>query len=238
MTLVGREKALGVVEEVLAAGSGCVVVEGPSGIGKSRLLDEAVRRGRARGFAVAYGRATELDRVAPLSTLSRALGTVGTLNAAGGGGSGDGGFTASGDGLAAGGGAFSAGGGGFNAGGGGFAAIERLGEVIDRFTRSRPLMIVLDDVQWADELTCLALRQLVPGPAGSPVVWLLARRPLPEQEAVERMIAEGARRLPLPPLSPDEAAELCERVLGARPGASVLELARAGVATRSSWWRC
>ncbi|MFI9839595.1 ATP-binding protein [Nonomuraea sp. NPDC051941] len=193
--LVGRTDALGVVGGVLAAGSGCVVVEGPAGIGKSRLLEEAAARARVRGTAVVLGRATELDRVAPLSTLLRPL-------------------TSDGGPL----------GPGF--GGDGFRVIERVGEVVERFTRTRPLAIVLDDVQWADELTCLALRQLVPGLAGSPVVWLLGRRPLPRQEAVDRLIEEGARRVPLPPLGPEEAAELGARLLGAAPGPSVLELVR------------
>ncbi|MGV9378598.1 ATP-binding protein [Nonomuraea sp. NPDC003707] len=193
--LVGRTDALGVVGGVLAAGSGCVVVEGPAGIGKSRLLEEAAARARVRGTAVVLGRATELDRVAPLSTLLRPL-------ASGGGPLGPG------------------------FGGDGFRVIERVGEVVERFTRSRPLAIVLDDVQWADELSFLALRQLVPGLAGSPVVWLLGRRPLPQQEAVDRLIEEGARRLPLPPLGPEEAAELSARLLGSAPGPSVLELVR------------
>ncbi|MFI7226632.1 ATP-binding protein [Nonomuraea angiospora] len=192
---VGRTDALEIVGGVLAAGSGCVVVEGPAGIGKSRLLEEAAGRARARGTAVALGRATELDRVAPLSTLLRPLAS-------------DGGPLGTGF------------------GGGGFRSIERVGEAVERFTRSRPLAIVLDDVQWADELTCLALRQLVPGLAGSPVVWLLGRRPLPRQEAVDRLIEEGARRVVLPPLGPEEAAELGARLLGAPPGPSVLELVR------------
>ncbi|MEV6031001.1 AAA family ATPase [Nonomuraea sp. NPDC052116] len=199
---VGRTDALGIVGRVLAAGSGCVVVEGPAGIGKSRLLEEAAARARVRGTAVVLGRATELDRVAPLSTLLRPLASDGGPLTAGGGPL-DTGF-----------------------GGDGFRVIERVGEAVERFTRSRPLAIVLDDVQWADELTCLALRQLVPGLAGSPVVWLLGRRPLPQQEAVDRLIEEGARRVPLPPLGPEEAAELSARLLGAAPGPSVLELVR------------
>ncbi|MBB5780917.1 helix-turn-helix transcriptional regulator [Nonomuraea jabiensis] len=208
--LVGRADAFGVVGGVLAAGSGCVVVEGPAGIGKSRLLEEAAARARARGTAVVLGRATELDRVAPLSTLLRALTSGdGPLGA----GFGDAGFGDAGLGDA-------------GLGGGGFRVIERVGEAVERFTRSRPLAIVLDDVQWADELTCLALRQLVPGLAGSPVVWLLGRRPLPEQEAIDRLIEEGARRVPLSPLGPEEAAELGARLLGAAPGPSVLELVR------------
>ncbi|MEV0236708.1 AAA family ATPase [Nonomuraea sp. NPDC050786] len=248
MTLVGRTDALRVVEEVLEAAAGCVVVEGPAGIGKSRLLEEAAGRARARGTAVAWGRATELDRVAPLSTLLRPL--TAPLGHAGGGESpvqGDlpqvqpvGGGQPVGDGdepreLPGGGPPVGDGdrlrvlpGGGGRPMGDGLLMIERIGEAIERFTRSRALAIVLDDVQWADELTCLALRQLVSGLAGSPVVWLLGRRPLPEQEAVERLIAEGALRVALPPLTPEEAAELCGRLLGADPGPSVLELARAG----------
>ncbi|MFI7640065.1 AAA family ATPase [Nonomuraea sp. NPDC049400] len=225
MTLVGRTDALGALDEVLLAGSGCVVVEGPAGIGKSRLLEEAAGRARARGTAVARGRATELDRVAPLSTLLRPLtvpleypGTPAPSRPSPGR---DGGSTAAGFGVVL-------GGGGGRPVGDGFRMIERIGEAIERFTRSRALAIVLDDVQWADELTCLALRQLVSGLAGSPVVWLLGRRPLPEQEAVDRLIAEGASRLSLPPLTPGEAAELSGRLLGASPGPSVLELARAG----------
>ncbi|MET7338440.1 AAA family ATPase [Nonomuraea sp. NPDC005650] len=214
--LVGRRDALGVVGGVLAAGSGCVVVEGPAGIGKSRLLEESAGPARARGTAVALGRATELDRVAPLSTLLRPL-------ASGSGppgmelGDGFRSINRGGDGL-----------GSTERDGDGFRAIERVGEAVERYTRTRPLAIVLDDVQWADELTCLALRQLVPGLAGSPVVWLLGRRPLPEQEAVDRLIEEGARRVPLPPLGPEEAAELSARLLGAAPGPSVLELVRGG----------
>ncbi|WP_188193405.1 AAA family ATPase [Nonomuraea sp. SYSU D8015] len=235
MTLVGREGALEVVGRVLTAGSGCVVVEGPAGIGKSRLLEEAAGRGRSMGATVAFGRATELDRVAPLSTLLRPLTAVpwhspGSPPTGSGfppTGSGsppaqvashptEGGFLPTEDGPLQGG------------GGDGFLLIERLGEAIERFSRDRRLVIVLDDVQWADELTCLALRRLVPGSAASPVVWLLSRRLLPEQEAVERLIAEGAAvRLPLPPLTPEEAAELSRRLLRAEPGPAVLELARA-----------
>jgi type II secretory ATPase GspE/PulE/Tfp pilus assembly ATPase PilB-like protein len=59
VTLVGRQDALRAVDDVLGAASGCLVVEGPAGIGKSRLLEEAVKRGRSMGATVAgdFGRA-------------------------------------------------------------------------------------------------------------------------------------------------------------------------------------
>ncbi|PZG19481.1 ATP-binding protein [Nonomuraea aridisoli] len=205
MDLVGRRDALNAVAEVLAAGSGALVAEGPAGIGKSRLLEEAAGLARARGMTVAYGRATELDRVAPLSTLLRALARLDA------GGRDDGPVSVRGGG-----------------GADGFAAVERAGAVIGRAALTRPVAVVLDDAQWADELTCLALRHLVPELAGSPVVWLLGQRPFPARAAMDALVSGGARRVTLPPLDPGEAAQFCALLLGAEPGPSVLELARAG----------
>lgn len=63
--LLERDAELGAIEAALrdaAAGSGrLVVVEGPAGIGKSRLLDEAVERARGE-VAVLRARAMELER--------------------------------------------------------------------------------------------------------------------------------------------------------------------------------
>ncbi|GLW11155.1 hypothetical protein Misp01_62830 [Microtetraspora sp. NBRC 13810] len=56
-----------------ADGGGCLVLEGPAGIGKSRLLDTTAREATALGLTVATARATELDRVAPLTPLTTAL---------------------------------------------------------------------------------------------------------------------------------------------------------------------
>ncbi|WP_433058025.1 BTAD domain-containing putative transcriptional regulator [Dactylosporangium sp. CS-033363] len=53
--LVGRDRELAVVDEVLAARGRVVVVEGVAGIGKSALLDEVARRAAAQGFAVGRG---------------------------------------------------------------------------------------------------------------------------------------------------------------------------------------
>src|SRR5690606_20818967 len=43
VTFVGRREPLALIRRTLAAGAGCVLVEGPAGIGKSRLLTEAAR---------------------------------------------------------------------------------------------------------------------------------------------------------------------------------------------------
>lgn len=63
--LVGREDQLAALDEVLAGARGgrgrVVLVAGEPGIGKTRLAEEAARRGAAAGMGVAWGRCHEGD---------------------------------------------------------------------------------------------------------------------------------------------------------------------------------
>jgi DNA-binding CsgD family transcriptional regulator len=207
--LIGREPVLAELRTVLAEtarGTGsCVVVEGLAGIGKSRVLAEAAAHATGLGLTVATGRATELDRVAPLTALLAALrSSVPPLV-------GDFSFDLHG------------------AENGGYRLVDRLEGVLAEQATSHPLLIVLDDAQWADELTALALRVLIPALRTSPVCWLLARRPLPArapgQDAIGSLVEEGATRLRLGPLPADAVAELCTDLLDARPDNGILVLA-------------
>jgi DNA-binding CsgD family transcriptional regulator len=67
--LIERERELDALSQALAGargGSGSViVVEGAAGIGKSRLLDAACRRGRAEHMEALRGRGVELERDVP-----------------------------------------------------------------------------------------------------------------------------------------------------------------------------
>jgi ATP/maltotriose-dependent transcriptional regulator MalT len=215
--LVGRDDELARLDDTLravAGGSGaCVIVEGSAGMGKSRLLDEAGRRARGMGMAVAEARATELDRIAPLTTLLMALrsSAPAVLDEAG---------VARLDVLR-------------TQQGNAFWVINQLSLGIEQYAASRPLLISLDDLQWADELTALALRILVPTLATTPVLWLLASRPRAGRSAVhdivDWLVAEGAQRLRLGSLADEAMVALCTHILGAPPTPRILGLAeRAG----------
>ncbi len=77
----------------------------------------------------------------------------------------------------------------------------------------RPVVIVVDDVQWADRLTALALERLADTP-GRALVLLTARSDLPH-DVVERLTERPAvQRLTLRPLPRPEAEALVGQLLG------------------------
>jgi AAA ATPase domain len=75
--LLGRQQETMVLASLLdalrAGRGGAVVVEGPAGIGKSRLLAEAARMAHEAGMLVAAGRADEIEALVPLAPLLSAL---------------------------------------------------------------------------------------------------------------------------------------------------------------------
>ncbi|MFD3531923.1 AAA family ATPase [Streptomyces sp. NPDC058664] len=208
--LVGRQEVLdelsAAVDAAVAGAGRCVVVEGEAGIGKSRLLSEVAHRAAAQGMTVTAGRATELDRLSPLVTLVNALshGTRPVLDEA------DRAELAARAAVP-------------------YRQTALLGERIATHTRTGPLLILLDDVQWADDATALLVRTLVPALVEAPVLWLLAARPMSQEStmhaAVEGLAERDARLLALGPLSEEAVGELSAYTLGARPDACIQSLA-------------
>jgi predicted ATPase len=83
------------------------------------------------------------------------------------------------------------------------------------------LLITLDDLQWADPATLLALGLLPAQLFSYPVAWVLAQRPVPSSSQLQGMVARldeaGAAGLRLGPLDAGAAQALAADILGAQP---------------------
>src|SRR5499427_2090758 len=207
--LRGRETERAALDQLIGAAvdgaGGVVVVEGAAGIGKSRLLTEAAQAAAAARIQVVAGVADELDQVTPWAPVLRALGAASPP------------LLSDAD----------------------LAPLRSLADqrlmmieciraALEQASSRRPLLITLDDLQWADPATLLTLGTLPIQLFSYPVAWILAQRPLPTSPALESLAARlaeaGATRLHLSPLDPVAAGALAADVLGGRPDPGVAKL--------------
>jgi AAA ATPase domain len=75
----GREAETAILDEttldqVESGHRAVALIEGEPGIGKTRLLDAALKDARRRGMQVATGRAEELERTRPFGVMAEAFG--------------------------------------------------------------------------------------------------------------------------------------------------------------------
>jgi hypothetical protein len=196
--LVGRHRELGVLTEVLhearTDGPRWLVLTGEAGIGKSRLAEEAVARWLADGGRVSRTGCPDDDGVPPWWPVRQLLRDLGSDP--------DGVLTPP---L------------GVDADATRFATYERVVRDLERATATTPLLVLVDDLHWADETSLRFLTHLAQtwhrtglavvatvrdGAGGSSVARLqaaLARRP-------------GTRQLAVPPLSAREVATLASTI--------------------------
>lgn len=180
-----------------------LLVEGQSGMGKSRMLADAVEAAAERGFTLARGAADEPSQLAPLVPLLSALGeSPHTLREA---------QDATRDATDV-----------------RLRLIEHLQTRLEKRAARGPLLIALDDLQWADPTTVLALRALIPELASYPLVWILSRTTGGAPSGVDRLYEvlerDGATRVVLEPLGDQAVTEVIADVLGAPPGPELLAL--------------
>ncbi|GAA0274109.1 hypothetical protein GCM10009527_083250 [Actinomadura nitritigenes] len=99
--------------------------------------------------------------------------------------------------------------------------VEQLRAAVEAKARSTRILIVLDDLQWADSALISALRVLPAQLAASPVCWILARRCAAGGRALDQLFtllrATGATQMTLPPLDDEAALGLCIDTVGAQP---------------------
>lgn len=107
-----------------------------------------------------------------------------------------------------------------------------LREVQDRLKSAaseRPVVIAVDDVQWCDEATLVALRALPDLLSGHAVMWVLASRVDAPDHVVRtlgRLKETGAGAVALTPLDSGAVADVVADLLSATPGPDVLEAAQ------------
>jgi len=217
----GRVEELKLLEDVIdGAVSGRLtgaVVEGDAGIGKTRLLSEAMAIAQARGYQTAFGRAEELEHTRPFGVLVEAFGcstsapdprraAIGEMLATHVGERGP--MTVTSDpGLQ-------------------FQVVDGFIDLVEELSMQGPLVIGVDDLQWADPASILTLDALSRRLPYVPLAFMGARRLAPRVEQLDRLVASfvsgGARRFSLRRLRDQEVASLVADVVQAEPGPELL----------------
>ena len=219
--LVGRERELleltGALERAKGGWGGAVIVAGPPGIGKTRLVTELTTKAYADGVAVRWGRCWQGD-VAPGfwpwvqvlrsmeaddgglgAQLLDVLRLIGPRSRPSSGGDG----TPPAD---------------------GFVVLDQLASAISAAGRARTTLVIIDDLQWADASSLQAFAHIATIAMGSPLLLIATLRSTDEASRTD--LAEMARlalRVEVAALSDREVGTLLTAALGEQPGVVLLD---------------
>ena len=203
----GELTVIGALVKALAQGRGGVlVIEGPPGIGKSRLLTEVMALADKGGVRTLFGVAFEYQQTVPFFSLFMAtlradppVGDADALRRLGG----------SAD-LR-------------------YWVVHDLADAIRAAAAQTPLAIVLEDIHWADNSTLLALRSLATTRPEVAVLWVLTARTGAGGPAVQDTLSvlqrANAAFLRVAAVSRGAVAEMVQDAVRANADASLLNLA-------------
>lgn len=192
-------------------------VEGEPGIGKSALVAAGLAEARQRGCAVFAGRADDVVRGFPLQVWLDCLGVrpgaadparaqiTGLLY-----GAGTSGAVTPGQSAVA-------------------AAAELLVELVQRCCMDSPVVLMIDDLQWADEMSLVVWHRLRRVTNQLPLLLIGVCRPVPKRGQIDALRASvtgnGGMPVNLGPLGDPHVAELVKDLVGAAPGPRLVALA-------------
>ncbi len=196
--------------------AGALIVEGEAGIGKTHLVHALTEEARARDVAVRYGRAHPFERARPFGVVASALALHprspdrrraslsallhGHVPGAEGQFGGD---------L-------------------GYRVVEEVVDLVEAECAEHPVLLVAEDVHWADGASLAALSAIVRRLSLSPLLVVVSTRASPLSSEVVRLLedltAAGARTVSLGALGAVDMAALAAGVLGAPPGPALTVL--------------
>ncbi len=207
---VGRTDALELLSGMTAALSagvgGAVLVEGEQGIGKTELL--WISLAGTSGHRLLWGAADELGLPVPLTLMRQTLASVDTGPP---GGSPDADRAA-----------------GVFAGDPVLAAVEGILAAVDRLCAASPVVLVAEDLQWADEASVLAWYRLSRAVSQLPLLVAGSVRPGNGRKYLaglrRSLAARGGTVIELGPLAQPDMDILAEQLVGGRPGEQLASL--------------
>ncbi|ONH29545.1 transcriptional regulator [Pseudofrankia asymbiotica] len=197
--LVGRGREVAALESVLAeaiVGAGrWAVLTGPAGIGKSRLAEEAAGGWQRAGGVVSRVGCPD-DVVPPWWPLRQLLRDLGAEP--------DDLLTPPA---------------GVDADAARFVVYDRVAGALAEAARAKPLLVVAEDVHWADPASLRLLTHLAGAAAFPGLAVVATARDVSGNPELDRLLAavsrrHGSRRLAVPPLTESEVTELAGRVSG------------------------
>ncbi|MFZ1996173.1 MAG: LuxR C-terminal-related transcriptional regulator [Solirubrobacteraceae bacterium] len=208
--LRGRDSELALIGELLVRtrqGRGAVaMVEGHGGFGKTRFLAEAAAMATRAGIRAGSGAVDNNDQIVPMGALFAALFDGpqplldrGTLREL------------------------------HSLPEQRYWMLEELAALLERAALDAPMLLCLDDMQWADGACRAAVRNLPPRLIALPIVWLFAFRPDRASPEVRNEFAAlggiGAQRLVMRPLDEAAVGQVIADMVDGEPDAALLKIA-------------
>jgi DNA-binding CsgD family transcriptional regulator len=222
VAIVGRTPELALLRAAVGRGalgqSRVVILEGEAGIGKTTLLDVVGHLAQGEGITVARGAATELESDRPFGALISALDltsrskdprcrAIAKIVS---------GATLAPDSLGA------------SIPEHRYRGVDAIHGLVDEWCSERPLVLLLDDIHWADESTLLTIRRLARS-LGMPLLVVVTTRPPRTGDLVTEMfdtiVAAGGAHVRLGPLGRRDVRELLAELVGGPPGPRLIGLA-------------